>query len=116
MALNFNKSNFKDESFLNVFFKNIVLRLIAVCLISVFVLTYIPDYMEKQYKEVVEKECAKIIKEVINSKRQRPLEAVTKKLDCLAVELNAVATDNGVLRFPFHETNFCPCKTEQYEK
>ena len=59
MAFNFNKSNFKDESFLNVFFKSIVLRLIAVCLISAFVLTYIPDYMENQYKEVVEKECAK---------------------------------------------------------
>ena len=56
MLLNI-KQNLK--SFLNVFFKNIVLRLIAVCLISAFVLTYIPDYMEKQYKEVVEKECAK---------------------------------------------------------
>lgn len=59
MALNFNKSNFKDESFLNVFFKSVVIRLVVACLISALILTYVPNYMENQYKDVVEKEVAK---------------------------------------------------------
>ncbi|MBQ8624988.1 MAG: hypothetical protein IJ419_02310 [Agathobacter sp.] len=59
MTLNFNKSNFKDESFLNVFFKSVVIRLVVVCLISALILTYVPNYMENRYQDVVEKEVAK---------------------------------------------------------
>lgn len=59
MNFNFKQSNFKDESFMNVFFKNFVLRLIVVALISALFLSYVPNYIENQYKDVVEKEVAK---------------------------------------------------------
>ena len=51
-----------------------------------------------------------------DDRKERPLEAVTKKLECIAVELDAVAADNGVLCIPFHKANSSPSKTKQYKE
>jgi len=48
-----------------------------------------------------------------DDRKERPFQAVAEKLECIAAKLNLVAADNSVLRFPFDETNFSPCKTKQ---
>ena len=50
-----------------------------------------------------------------DDREERPFNAVAKELERITVELNAVTTDNGMLRFPLNETDACHCKTDQYE-
>ena len=47
-----------------------------------------------------------------DDRKERPLEAVAKQLECICIEFYSVTADDGVLRFPFHETDSSPSETK----